>query len=366
MAIPGRKVAYVLGAGFSFGSGHQAPRGKFLLAMPLQNNFFETLFRFNFRSIKAFDEVAQVIRKFFSPSTYRSRRGPGANRHSDINRMSIEEVVTFFEEMARDRPENEAREFREAETALRRWTIELIDYLSTSSNPYQNRILREFVKEKVLDTDTLITFNWDTLLDQALYKRKHWHPAWGYGKTVGGVFEYPARKKPKSRKKHPVLLKLHGSTNWLACGEDLIISRRFSCEHRGSDVVMMPPKMLKSEIWGDEPTEVETEPHRGNWAVHDEKLYPGIWSEAEKHLSRSKRIVFIGYSFPAADFSVFGLIRRALAKAKYKYQEVPVIHIVDPNAATIAVKFAQSFHIEVPVERQFLSLSSYVVRPTRQ
>jgi hypothetical protein len=365
VAIQRRKITYVLGAGFSYGSGHRAQRGKSVLTMPLQSNFFETLFRFHFKSIKDLDVVARLTRKYFSPNSYRSRRGSGANRHSDIKALSIEDVVTFFEEMARDLPEEEGRVFRDAEAELRRWTIELIDYLSKSSNAYRNRVLRVFGKEKLLDTDTAITFNWDTLLDQVLHKRKHWHPAWGYGRTVGKVLRYPARKQPKARKKHATLLKLHGSINWVARGDDASISRSFSSGGRVDDVIMMPPKMLKSEVWGEEPTDTQTDPLAGNWAVHDRHLYPGIWREAEDHLSRSKRIVFVGYSFPAADVSVFGLIRRALANAKAAYGEHPDIHVVDPNAASISERFGQLFQINVPVANQFLSLSSYVLPQSR-
>jgi hypothetical protein len=152
----------------------------------------------------------------------------------------------------------------------------------------------------------------------------------------------------------------------LASSDKATISTDFSSKGQWDDVVMMPPKMLKSEIWGGEPTQVKTDPLQGNWAVHEQKLYPQIWRETEEHLSRSKQIVFIGYSFPAADISVFGLLRRSFANAKETYGQHPDVVIVDPNAAILALRLSQSFQIKVLLEKQFLSLKSYVLARKRE
>lgn len=69
-------------------------------------------------------------------------------------------------------------------------------------------------------SDALITFNWDTLLDRALFETGTWHPADGYGvrfrslfmgKWVDGATAHDLGGRPSTRH----LLKLHGSTNWL-------------------------------------------------------------------------------------------------------------------------------------------------------
>lgn len=113
MTIPTRKISYVLGAGFSYGTGHSAERGRFLLEMPTQNNLLEKVFQYHYRSIRDLDSLARVIRRYFSPNTYRSTREAGSERHSDIKNLSVEEVVTFFEEMIRDGEDNETAIFRD-------------------------------------------------------------------------------------------------------------------------------------------------------------------------------------------------------------------------------------------------------------
>jgi hypothetical protein len=363
-----RKVSYVLGAGFSYGTKHTAKRGNYKINMPLQVNLLEEIFKYHFRSSKSFDGIAKLIRTYFCPNRDRPSRDSGAYRHFDIMNLSVEEIVTFFEEMIRDLSNDDVELFRKAEAEIRRRTVELISFLSCEGSPSTNAILRAF-RDKVMDTDTIITFNWDTLLDRALYNKdnkKKWHPAWGYGRTVRKIFQYAGGRKPyRAPKKHPTLFKLHGSVNWVARGTKFNIAKDFSPREQIDDVVMMPPKMLKREIWGEEPTEEKTNPLRGNWAVHDKHLYREIWREAESHLARSKQIVFIGYSFPAADTSVYGLLRRSLALAKNEHGIHPNVVIVDPNAAELAKRFKQSFQVEIPLENQFLSLSSYVLGQSR-
>src|SRR2546426_1073084 len=139
-----RKIAYILGAGFSFGSNHSAPVGKHRVHMPLQFSLFEELCRFHYRKINLLDKLAKVIRQYFSPNTYRATRGKGSSRHQDLFGLSVEEVVTFFDEIVTNKPENESREIRRAANELQQLTVQLISYLSTNGNPGQNRLLRQF------------------------------------------------------------------------------------------------------------------------------------------------------------------------------------------------------------------------------
>lgn len=365
MANSTRKVVYILGAGFSYGTDHHIKWCKSKLYMPLQYNLLERIFHYHNKTIRDLDGLATLIRRYFSPDTFRSKRSEGAKRHRDLESLSVEEIVTFFEEMIRDLKPDEAKKFRKAETLLRRLTVELISDLSTNGSPGNNAILKKF-RELLLGTDTVITFNWDTLLERALLNKGRWHPAWGYGSAVRNTFRYAAQQTPKALKKHVTVLKLHGSINWLAVENERVITKTLSPDGQFDGVVMMPPKMLKREIWGEEPTEDKTEPLRGNWAVHERGLYRKIWREAEEHLVRAKQLIFIGYSFPAADTSVFGLLRRSLAIAKTKRGEHPEIFIVDPNAAQLAERVQQSFQIEVPAKNQFLTLASYALPRSRR
>jgi len=163
MAASSRKIAYVLGAGFSFGSGHSAPIGKHRVHMPLQFSLFEELCRFHYRKINRLDKLAKAIRQYFSPNTYRATRGKGSSRHQDRFGLSVEEVVTFFDEIVTNQKDG-AKQIESAAEALQELTVELISYLSVHGNPGQNGLLRSFAK-RLAQTDVLVTFNWDTILE---------------------------------------------------------------------------------------------------------------------------------------------------------------------------------------------------------
>ncbi len=64
------------------------------------------------------------------------------------------------------------------------------------------------------ESDTLITFNWDTLLDRALSESGGWIPDSGYGVNFRGILDTEWRP-PALQSSRPLLLKLHGSINWL-------------------------------------------------------------------------------------------------------------------------------------------------------
>lgn len=275
----------------------------------------------------------------------------------------MEEVVTFFDEVVTN-GQDDGGTIKAAADELQHLTVDIITFLSTHGNPGKNRLLKKFVR-RLAQTDVLVTFNWDTLLERALARQKgfHWHPSWGYGRTVRNEFSYAARTTPAIPSKYPRLLKLHGSINWVAHQKNgttrCAITRDWGPGDHSADVVMMPPKMIKPEVWGRRLQSNATVFTGGNQSVSD-KFYPALWKEAEEQLARSRRIVFIGYSFPPADFAVGNMLRRAISYMKVETGEFPDVDIVDPNASQIAERFDQSFKIKVPISNRYLSLESYL------
>lgn len=360
MTTSSRKIAYVLGAGFSYGSNHSAPVGKHRVHMPLQLSLFEELCRFHYRKINRLDKIAKSIRLYFSPNTYRATRGTGSSRHQDLFGLSVEEIVTFFDEIVTNKKEgfegidSGARE-------LQQLTVELISYLSTNGSPGQNALLRSFAK-RLVRTDVIVTFNWDTILDRVLSNQSgyQWHPSWGYGKTVRKEFKYATHQPLSIPKKYPRVLKLHGSINWTASADRPrpAIEKAWNPHGKYGDVVMMPPKMIKPEVWGKQLTDSPAGAGGNNKISTD--FYPRLWAEAERQLSLCRRIVFVGYSFPPADFAVSNMLRRAISTRKVSTGNFPDVDIVDPNSAELAQRFKQSFKIDVPIDNQYLSLRNYL------
>ncbi len=344
-----RRVTYVLGAGFSIGSGHFARYAGARIDMPLQRSFFKVLNDFKNKQTKSLDPIAEKIRLYFSPSTYRTTKKTGRDRHKDLDKLSVEEVVTFFDEIGQsDRSKSEIATATQVNQDLVKFAAELISFLSLKGSPGKNQLIKKFVS-RIKQTDAIITFNWDTLLDRVLSNNQQhtrWQRGYGYGPTIRKLFPYK-KWRGKTPEHYPRLLKLHGSVNWVSNSNSEgkqpagKISEEWGAKANYERVVMMAPKMIKVQ-------ELK------------EDLYKKLWKEAETQLIRSKRLVFIGYSFPPADYAVANLLRRVFSKIKKKKRKIPQIVIVDPEASERARNFEESFGIHIEIENMFLSLSSFV------
>ena len=162
-----KKVVYILGAGFSYGTGLSVSHGKSPIYIPLQATLWECLTQFNNRQPAKLDTIAKEIRKYFNPRTLRARRKPGYQRHSDLNGISIEEVMTFLYDMMERDNDHPNDTLTNTYDGLLVRTVELIAYLSEHADVTTNELLRLY-SNLLINSDTIITFNWDTLLDQIL------------------------------------------------------------------------------------------------------------------------------------------------------------------------------------------------------
>lgn len=64
--------------------------------------------------------------------------------------------------------------------------------------------------------DSILTFNWDTLMDRALFEATDWNTSDGYYVKPSKIYRNGwVDIEEKTNKKYPYLIKLHGSTNWL-------------------------------------------------------------------------------------------------------------------------------------------------------
>ena len=155
----------------------------------------------------------------------------------------------------------------------------------------------------LLAGDSVISFNYDCLVDIALKKKggRRWDPSKGYGVAVDTGPEYwaPTSIGQGKRPKEPIMLyKMHGSLNWVwdpKSGE-LKLREWPTGDPGGSlDFEIIPP------AWSKPVTE------------HD--LFREIWKGARKALDRAKVIVVIGYSAPNNDQLSQALLRSCSDKA---------------------------------------------------
>ncbi|MFQ5870239.1 MAG: hypothetical protein ACE5JC_10090 [Candidatus Zixiibacteriota bacterium] len=193
------------------------------------------------------------------------------------------------------------------------------------------------VVDRITPEDTLITFNWDVILDRVLWESGRWDPGEGYGISFGyildGTWQPSESREMKSELK---LLKLHGSTNWLEpyVAFDLRDGRRKWIFRPGTASVPVCYVNCDTDLpsyhdmytpggpfcYGFPPNHPEL-PESGYLypmivapsliKYYEDLPLSHLWAEATQRLRRSGHIVVVGYSFPPTDKMAWDLIREA-------------------------------------------------------
>jgi hypothetical protein len=159
-------------------------------------------------------------------------------------------------------------------------------YLALVGSIAETPLLRLFV-EQLDPGDTLITFNYDLVIETALYKKKFWNPSDGYG--IDFTASRSVSSSGKFRTQIP-LYKLHGSLNW-----DPSALRLEYFYDNGSPIF---PGYLKDE---QPPLRVQYQgKHHGNWMMpsflKDFSVtgLMNVWTKAFEAIRRAEDIIVIG------------------------------------------------------------------------
>jgi len=161
--------------------------------------------------------------------------------------------------------------------------------------------LDKFTK-RIEPEDTIITFNYDILMEQALWRRKLWHPIDGYG--IGEIAENETLIQKPEWKTKVLVYKLHGSINWLRPG-------MLDSEEKVSIIAGNPynqsPFFEGLEIEGRyDITYSETLINRHALFPTFMKTFEKRWElklfhAAEAAIEKADVVYFLGYSLPQAD-----------------------------------------------------------------
>lgn len=172
---------------------------------------------------------------------------------------------------------------------------------------------------------TCVTFNYDDLLDEALWKTRsisvhapgvpYWHPDGGYGFFCRPAWSMSGTA-PAVRMDNAAmhLLKLHGSVNWRV--------------RLGYSSPLSPDALVHSAEWfprlgPDDPDAEELERHMEpspflvppiltKDVLVREPILRLIWTRAFAALERADLVVFVGYSFPVTDIAARFLFTEAI------------------------------------------------------
>lgn len=150
--------------------------------------------------------------------------------------------------------------------------------------------------------DTVISFNYDCVMDDALRRvgNSKWSAKYGYAFTApsritGSANWDPATPAPTAAETI-YLLKLHGSLNWqlpaTADGE-IKLKQRLHQQRGTPQFTIVPPAWNKSQ--------------------KQEPIFQDLWKKAERAIRTAKCIAVVGFSFTPTDLHVEALFRLALA-----------------------------------------------------
>lgn len=248
--------------------------------------------------------------------------------------------------------------------------------------------------------DTVITFNWDTLMDRALMSTNRWSPNNGYLIKPESIFE-DGWKKPEDFEcltGGPTYIKLHGSTNWLTPyhgtsmmdGKLHVLSRyamdklfvflkatrryetyedRYWGPYEPFSYCYYPPNLpvTRDDIQKDHMAMRVVSafdlPEHGKIVDNDKNVYSiplivppvrnkqyarygqifaNLWRYAEMAISRCQELYVIGYSFPQTDWASKNMFANVLKRNRILDRVV----IMNPHPESIEQLFVNEFKIE--------------------
>jgi NAD-dependent SIR2 family protein deacetylase len=252
--------------------------------------------------------------------------------------VTLEDLFTLFDKIIIGR-ENfriySPEIIQEVHTALRKCIIFTLAYYSSVSIPADNSIrkfsekLVEFRRQIPAPTDkfSIITMNWDAYLEKALFqiceetnkvqpKRKVYPDLCFYDYCYNPDEHRIVSTQIKAKGHRNIkLLKLHGSINWLSCP----YCGRVFVDYR-QDIAMYE---MYTECYCPLCYN-EFERDMNSPQLHSMLITPtflkdlnnlhikNIWHNALIDLTEATKVVFIGYSFPDADFEMRCLLKKAL------------------------------------------------------
>ncbi|MDR4474383.1 MAG: SIR2 family protein [Nitrospira sp.] len=190
--------------------------------------------------------------------------------------------------------------------------------------------LSVFGRKCVNDRITCITFNYDDVLDQALWEIEteytptirttlrdpYWHPDGGYGFFVPSSNSTVNPGSVYMDKASTLLIKLHGSINWYPrkgerapYGLDTIYHHEDWYPPKWPALPMGDPELVMRHL---EPHPFFIPPVLDKTSLAGEPILQLVWSLAKKCLSNASRVYFVGYSMPVTDLAARFLFKESL------------------------------------------------------
>ncbi|MBR10707.1 MAG: hypothetical protein CMP48_23860 [Rickettsiales bacterium] len=361
------KKIIVLGAGASIGSKRfpiKSSFDQFRTTMPSAENFFYDLSKVNnpdqphLSSLNFLGLMYEGLNELITRAW--NIEGNGSNNEG-WKGVNIEEVMTFLEVgLNMSAPDsNEQKMYINAQESL-------IDYLYPTIPMVCRDQHCEYLMKifwKLDDTDSIISYNWDTIADFTLEtcstaRRGKLPQLRNYAKLL--------RDKSISINNYlnkGLLLKLHGSFNWMNC-------KNPKCENSKKIIPPFHPTRQKyklltlHETWtcplcGGKHLEPHIIPPLSNKTIHKNSFLRDQWMIARQKLLKVEELIFIGYSFPPTDYYTEWLFRQLNFIENKEPIKITVVNPEYKKRNSLVAKRYKTIFKGCSIE-SFLTLKDYV------
>jgi hypothetical protein len=289
-----------------------------------------------------FFEIAGQISGHGTLRLARSVLNDVRNLYGRVPGVGLENYYRDIETRARigsfARSANRPKEWRKYQDDLEELIRRVIIHTTCESKegrlePLKSRVHARLLS-KLKEGDTIVTFNYDVLIEHSFDSSPLWTPREGYGENVHGIKNewcqrwFTARGISDNTRAKVQLLKLHGSVNWTLykTGQVRLKDRPFvvrTREHRTvfEDVSILPPGWNKRI---------------------DKSPYKQLWRQARLRLEQCKTLIIIGYSLPEADLLAKALFAEVVRLRVARNQYLRQLHLADPNES-VKQRFVELF-----------------------
>ncbi|MYC65073.1 MAG: hypothetical protein F4X12_01925 [Acidobacteriia bacterium] len=154
--------------------------------------------------------------------------------------------------------------------------------------------LEKFRRQVIRQNASIVSFNWDLILDQLLFGDAIDGASYGFKRGESGG---------------PSLLKPHGSLNWFEedVGRRLKRDRRVRVFRKGSDAVFAFRRFRAPVLRQERITPLIVPPvYLKNF---EKPVFRKLWRNCVALLSQAREVVFLGYSLPLADLHARFIMR---------------------------------------------------------